>query len=69
MVYWANQRNNHTLQDLPSCADGQASESSEFVEGCEFARSYLTAVDSRRESEPDYKTGWNSYGDVAVASR
>lgn len=32
-----------------------------FVSGCLDAKAILTASDTRRRSEPDYRRGWNSY--------
>ena len=52
--YWAGQRS----LPHPGTCYGQP----DFTAGCNEARRRLAPADALRKSEPDYRTGWNSYG-------
>jgi hypothetical protein len=57
--FWSEVRNDKDGRPF-SCSAGRGQTSAEFRDGCEAARKYLTVVDKRRASEPDYKQGWNA---------
>jgi hypothetical protein len=59
--FWAGKRNDPKWRRRADCAVGEGGEiSDEFRETCEKAKAFLTQVDQRRTTEPDYKRGWNS---------
>jgi hypothetical protein len=54
--YWAGQRSAPSPGSCYSPRQG-------FIDGCLAAKRLLTPTDSRRNSEPGYKEGWNSYSE------
>lgn len=52
--YWASQR---SLPRPGSCQQMNA----EFTAGCTAAKAKLAPSDALRKTEPDYKTGWNTW--------
>ena len=54
--YWSSERSS----PKPGPCYGQGY-SRDFVEGCANAKEVLAPTDVRRNSQPDYKAGWNSY--------
>ena len=56
--YWASVRN---TKPRPHCSDGNAQDSADFMDACIKAKRLLAPVDKRRNTEPDYWRGWNSY--------
>jgi len=57
-VFWAGERS----KAAPGrCSDGQGQWSSDFQKGCIAARDYLTPTDQLRNSDPEYRRGWNAY--------
>jgi hypothetical protein len=52
--YWASQR---SLKTPGACSSADPS----YVSACEEAKRRLAAHDARRQSEPDYRRGWNAY--------
>jgi hypothetical protein len=57
--YWAAHR---SLTSPGSCYS-EGSERRDFVNGCLAAKQRLDPTDRRRNSELDYKAGWNSYSE------
>jgi hypothetical protein len=59
--FWAMRRNDPQWRGRANCATGEGGDiSDDFRATCEKAKSFLTQVDGRRTTEPDYKRGWNS---------
>jgi hypothetical protein len=61
--YWSGERSSRN----PGSCHRQGY-SQDFVEGCLKAKEILTPTDARRNSEPDYKEGWNSYQEPSTSS-
>lgn len=57
-AFWDSQ---HGLAQPRPCV----SRSDEFVRGCEAARQRLAAIDARRTTDADYRSGWNAVLDTA----
>jgi hypothetical protein len=56
--WWSGQRS----LDQPGACNGPASLGDlEFAAGCEAAKARLTPADIKRNTNPDYRRGWNSY--------
>ncbi len=53
---WAGRR---SLRAPGNC-DPTAGQTSEWSSGCAAVRQMLTAIDSRRKADPEYRRGWNS---------
>jgi len=58
--FWASQR---SLPKPGSCKQMN----DDFYAGCTAAKTRLSASDTRRKTEPDYKAGWNAYNTPAAA--
>jgi len=56
--FWSAVRSNPSPG---SCLAGQGQTSDAYRWGCVNAQKFLTQVDARRTTEPDYWRGWNSY--------
>jgi hypothetical protein len=56
--FWSAVRSNPTPG---SCLAGRGQMSDAYRWGCVHAQKFLTQVDARRTTEPDYWRGWNSY--------
>ncbi len=60
-AFWGSQ---HELAEPRSCSSGTDMSRGDFTRGCETARQRLTAVDARRATDPDYRSGWNAVLDA-----
>ena len=58
--FWSSQR---SLSNPGSCKQVD----DDFYAGCTAAKTRLSASDTRRKTEPDYKAGWNAYNTPAAA--
>ena len=59
--FWAAKRNDPAWRRRADCTRGEGGTiTDQFREACEKAKVFLTEVDKRRTTEPDYKQGWNS---------
>src|ERR1044072_3193957 len=57
VTFWSSQRS----LPRPGTCTGPASIPAEWRRGCVEAQRRLALIDVRRKSEPDYKSGWNSW--------
>lgn len=56
-AFWAQHRSDHKI---PSCYGDAGMDPGSFTAGCLAAQQRLSATDVRRQSDPDYRRGWNS---------
>lgn len=63
--YWAGQR---SLSRPGSCGDATQARNNPWVSTCVEAQRRLGPTDARRQSEPEYRAGWNSYSSSQATS-
>lgn len=61
-LWWSGERSKNAPETCENHAPGQIDPGSDgWLDGCRQARALLTPADQRRLTEPDYRSGWNSY--------
>lgn len=58
--FWAEVRNDKERRPSSCRLAMQGDISAEFFDGCAAANKFLSVVDRRRMTEPDYRQGWNA---------
>jgi hypothetical protein len=64
--YWAGHR---SLPNPGSCYGSNGQNLGDYTAGCLAAQAYLRPIDARRNSQPSYRAGFNSYVPPTVADQ
>ncbi len=56
------------VAELPASDDLDFLKRDNFLKGCQAAKVWLDPTDTRRKTSPEYRKGWNSYGEPQVAT-
>jgi hypothetical protein len=56
------------VAELPASDDSDFLKRDNFLKGCQAAKVWLDPTDTRRKTSPEYRKGWNSYGEPQVAT-
>lgn len=64
-TFWATERSKRTPR---ACADGGQSADTPWMDACRETQQRLTPSDIRRNSEPEYRVGWNSFVSASISS-